>query len=171
MTFKIGDRMRVIKRSDANYDRCVTIRGHRFVVELTGGSGPLFYEPGDLELVQPLVFMIETGKWYRTRGGEKAYIYATGKRGSSSVHGYIVYVADGVEEINDWREDGRVSEEQESRRDIIAPWRDEPRRHARWFNLQPYHGFETREDADRADDVMIKRKACKLVEWTEGEGL
>ena len=172
--FEIGDRVRVIKRGDAYHDRCGTIRGQRFVVELTGGSGPLFYEPGDLVLESQAAAppKIEAGKWYRTRGGQKAYIYATGRLGSCSVHGYILYRDDECEEVNEWRDDGRSNEECETHRDLVAPWVDEPKRHARWFNLQPYYGYETRDDADCADKLSdIKRNACKLIEWTEGEGL
>ena len=177
MTLKIGDRVRVISARSNRQGAVGAIHSVMFVVDFGGQMSSLCRadelekEPAPMTAAAPAPLRIEAGKWHKTRGGQKAFVYAIGRRGSHPVHGYIVYPGDDIDEICNWRDDGRSTEEEQTHRDLIAEWR-EPKRHARWFNLQPHHGYETREDADRVDELSgIKRKACKLIEWTEGEGL
>jgi len=66
--------------------------------------------------------IIEAGKFYRTRDGRKARIYATDGSGRYPVHGNL----DG--EALTWTSRGAFNEgvEGESGRDLIAPWTDAP---------------------------------------------
>lgn len=180
-TFEIGDRVRYEVMGSPYYGKAgkiTCVKPAIYVIDFDGGGygecGPAELaretSPALAEVAPP---KIEAGKFYRMSGGGKMLVYATDGDGEYPVHGTMesdrrpyCWKASGHYEGRDFH-DGASNHAC----DIIAPWVDEPRRHARWFNLYPYHGFATREDADRADDVMIKRKACKLIEWTEGEGL
>ena len=124
-----------------------------------------------------MTFKIEAGKWYRTRGGQKAFVYAIGRRGSHPVHGYIAYPGDDIDEICNWRDDGRSTEEEQTHRDLVAEWRDEPRRAwANWHEdgrdlvVEVYATkLAAEQDAMQRSAQGWKRLAC--VEIVEGEGL
>jgi len=92
------------------------------------------FPPEWLELIEeaqpePPKLVIEAGKYYKTRGGDKAeiykVIYGTGiiSSGSIKLHG-AVYNGNQWN-ISVWNEEGKYMIEQSSA-DLIAPWIDEP---------------------------------------------
>ena len=70
---------------------------------------------------EKLVSTIEVGKFYLTREGKKAIIYAVGCGKHGAIHGAI-YDADGYCEVYEWSYDGGVCLPEESYTDIIGFW-------------------------------------------------
>lgn len=69
---------------------------------------------------------IEAGKFYRTREGKKARIYATDGNGlDSSVHGAILLPRNQWG-LCMWNENGRYFSDEENENDLVSEWVDKP---------------------------------------------
>ena len=66
---------------------------------------------------------IEVGKFYKTRTGKRARIYATDGAGRHRVHGAELF--DGEWFPGVWLPNGRWDSAYETRRDLVAEWTDE----------------------------------------------
>lgn len=125
---------------------------------------------------------LEVGKFYKTRGGDKARIYAVDAGGDYPVHGAVYCPAphpgNSEWEFMTWCPDGSYyGNEDEDRLDIIAEWH-EPVTRTVWVNM--YRQFtsiwESRVSADQAagfaaeaaTGYMGERLACVRVELKEG---
>lgn len=65
---------------------------------------------------------IEAGKYYRTRNGRKARIYATDGAGAYLIHGAIC-LGNEAWGIDSWTSNGHRMEKEESPSDIISEWK------------------------------------------------
>ena len=110
---------------------------------------------------------IEAGKFYKTRDGRKARIYAVDGSGSDNIHGAIL-IKDGWD-CEVWDKDGAWVDIR-SPNDLVSEW-VEPRTGTVWVNIYSSHGkvYTSKEAADNT--CFNDRVACVEVNWTEGEGL
>lgn len=109
---------------------------------------------------------IEVGKFYRTRAGHKARVYATDAGGSYPIHGAIGM--DGAWTTADWCASGHfVADSEEAASDLIGQWR-EPVKVNGWVNVFADGGcsliFESKQ---RADEFATTRVACVFVSGQE----
>ncbi len=81
-------------------------------------------------------FTITAGKFYRTRDGRKARIYAT-DGGSKQIHGAIMDDQGWI--VRSWNTDGTWITGEQNESDLIAEWTDKPT--IDWPKLAAYHKF------------------------------
>lgn len=106
--------------------------------------------------------VIETGKYYKSRGGEKCYCVEQNTNG--------FWVIEGESGFYTVDHQGRFwgHYEENSIHDIIAEW-TEPKRIKGWVNVYGRMPYLTREEADRI--AGRGRKACVYIDIEEGHGL
>lgn len=120
---------------------------------------------------------LEAGKYYRTRGGRKAYVAAVGcpfcgPDTCSTALGWI----EEKSLSTDWSEDGKYSPIEDRSEDLISEWVEPKKVRVRgWINVYANSDYSSisssREAADRNADPY--RIACIEIdrEVEEGEGL
>ncbi|WP_322884149.1 hypothetical protein U8C35_06360 [Sinorhizobium medicae] len=123
---------------------------------------------------------LETGKYYRTRDGKKAYVYGVNPFATVGGEHEVVGVIDGYGQET-WHRDGHWFSQGDKPCDLVAEW-VEPKRIKGWVNVYPgvigdmpskvivnncLH--ETRGDADA--HAMSIRIACIEIDVLEGHGL
>ena len=145
--FKIGDRVKVVRKfestkhctwnGEGGMDRTIGKVGRiadfyatsgTYGVEIDEPGRGWYYYPSSLELVTeeaPAPLTIEAGKFYKTRKGLKARIYATdgfvgGADSTERIHGAIDECGDW--RIWSWRANGISFTRGESEFDIVAEW-------------------------------------------------
>ncbi len=124
---------------------------------------------------------LEAGKFYRTRGGQKAEIVAKGADGVGEFHQFIGWRNGAVE---GWREDGRYRMGGEYEYDLVAEW-VEPKRIKGWLTItDTAGGAKTRDGHYFAGSITLgqtkdealafstdKVVACIEIDVLEGHGL
>lgn len=75
-------------------------------------------------LISSQTMKIEQGKFYRTRGGRKARVYATDGAGKNCMHGALQSNKGWYS--SSWQQDGRNNPLFESEYDLIEEWVDKP---------------------------------------------
>lgn len=97
---------------------------------------------------------IEPGKFYKTRDGRKARVYAVEVEGTYPIHG--AHLRDGVWHADVWTKAGGINTYANTpfNGDIVSEWRDAPR--VFWVNVYLIDGeigysslYTSREAADR----------------------
>jgi hypothetical protein len=116
--------------------------------------------------------MIEAGKYYRTRGGTKAYV--AGKSPFPKTPETNMFL--GWEEtqydtviVNSWTPNGRISNILAHRFDLISEWRD-PISLERWANVYSdgvIYCYPSKEQADKC--AAENRIACIKLTGIEGQ--
>lgn len=120
---------------------------------------------------------IEVGKFYKTRDGRRARIYAVDGSEFGHIHGAISNSGGWYSQAWDangqvWSTNGHIFIGSEACRDLIGEW-VEPRSGTLWVNVYEHmvsSNFLTKERADICASNKT-RLACIEVKWTEGEGL
>jgi len=127
-------------------------------------------------LLRKVLMNIEVGKFYKTRDGRKARIYAVDGVKDFPIHG-AVYTGNDEWCGTIWRFGGRSRELVDSSMDLISEW-VEPRSGSFWVNVydieqtSPAHispAYLSKDLANRTAGRL--RMACVEVKWTEGDGL
>lgn len=113
---------------------------------------------------------IEIGKFYRTRDGRKARIYAVDAGEPYPVHGGYK-ITSGKWDNESWTILGNVNDQHVGRDlDLVSEWQ-ELCTGTVWLNVYPCDAIAYRDkdiaDRCRGADLL----ACIKVDWTEGEGL
>lgn len=115
--------------------------------------------------------MIDWTKPIQTRDGYPVRILCIDARTDRPVVGLVIFNANIKEDVYTWFTNGSYSVSKHSR-DLI----NVPVKHEGWLNIYPTNGIEgyfykTKEEADNAASIIMKRIACIKIEFTEGEGL
>lgn len=114
---------------------------------------------------------IEAGKFYKTRDGKKARIYAVGESYFYSIHGAVLLEKGWS--IESWRSDGRSEISTEQRNDLVSEW-EEPRPRLKAWLLQCGGDGGSQADTERKGIYYIQfcvDRPTKGEDWVRAEWL
>lgn len=111
---------------------------------------------------------IESGRYYKTRSGKKAYVAAVENPFQPSSSWPMCGWIDGYQMASEWAIDGRHTPAGESQADLIAEWK-EPVTVTRWLLL--WSDNSTSLHSDPLSLPLSHLVARKQVTITEGEGM